>query len=373
VSKVEATSPLQGRLLKRHSQFYYVEAEGIVYECMGRGMLKKAGIEPTVGDFVTLDSVEKGRKTARISSILPRKNSLGRPSVTNTDGVFIVCAFREPAFDFTQTDRYLTHVALTGVEPTLCITKTDLAEDPSELEAIRTLYERLGVPVEFLAVQRDGVSESVRDRMKGRMLVLAGPSGSGKSSMLNVLNKRLKLRVGEVSDKNSRGTHTTRHASLLQIYDNDSTTLVADTPGFTNLRFDQNLPSEIEAVFQDFDPYRADCAFSDCMHLTETGCQVHAHLDEIAPSRYASYQTLINEAREYEAAVKKMSSKVERGYKSLDRKGAKPVQILRLQEKNRDSARNTLRQQVNQLLLDKSEDDEELAEFDLVNEPPDSV
>jgi ribosome biogenesis GTPase / thiamine phosphate phosphatase len=348
---------LEGRLIKRHSQFYYVEAEGVLYECMGRAMLKKAGLEPTVGDFVTLDSVEKDRKTARIGSILPRKNNLGRPSVSNADGVLVVCSFLEPAFDFTQTDRYLTHVALAGLEPTLCITKIDLADDDETFQAIGTLYQSLGVSVEFLAVKREGIPASLRQRMKGRVMVLAGPSGSGKSSLLNALNRNLKLRVGEISDKNARGTHTTRHASLLQIDENDSSTLVADTPGFTNLRFDRNLPEEIEAIFADFAPYRAGCAFSDCLHLSETGCRVRQHLDAIAPSRYQSYQTLIEEAREYEATLKKTSCKVERGFKSLDRKGAQSVQILRLQEKNRDAARNTIRQQVNQLLLNSAHEE----------------
>jgi ribosome biogenesis GTPase len=376
VTKPETVLPLQGRLLKRHSQFYYVEAAGVLYECMGRGMLKKANIEPMVGDFVTLDSVEKERKTARIGSILPRKNNLGRPNVSNADGVLVVCSWREPAFDFTQTDRYLTHVALSGLEPTLCITKTDLSEDSDELKAMVSLYARLSIPVECLAVKRDGVPETLRQRMQGRMLVLAGPSGSGKSSLLNALNPRLKLRIGEVSDKNARGRHTTRHASLLQINSEDPTTLVADTPGFSNLRFDYALPADIEAIFPDFAPYRSDCQFSNCLHIIENGCQVREHLAEIAPSRYLSYQTLIDEAREYEATLRNSSSKMERGYKSLDRKGAQSIQILRLQEKNRDAARNTLRQQVQQILFDQAEEEKEedmSDELELVDDTPDSV
>lgn len=347
-----------GRLLKRHSQFYYVEFEGIVYECMGRGNLKKAGLEPTVGDFVTLDSIEVQAKTARIASILPRKNSLGRPSVTNADGVFVVCAFREPSFDLTQTDRYLTHIALNGLQPVLCITKIDLADSPLDVEAIQTLYEKLGVPVELLSVKRDGVPDSLKQRMKDRMHVLAGPSGSGKSSLLNALNNQLKLRIGDVSDKNARGRHTTRHASLLQIDENDPHTLVADTPGFSNLRFDQCLPADIEGIFPDFSDYRNDCAFSDCLHLTETDCSVKNNMNTIAASRYASYKVLIDEAREYEALLKKTSSKVERGYKRLDGEGSKSIEIVRLQEKNRDPGRKTVRQKVDLWLHEEENQDD---------------
>jgi len=349
-----------GRLLKRHSQFYYVEFEGVVFECMGRANLKKAGLEPTVGDFVTLDSIDEQSKTGRIASILPRKNALGRPSVTNADGVFVVCAFREPSFDFTQTDRYLTHVSLNGMDPVLCITKIDLADNAADLEAIQTLYEKLGIPVEFLSIKRDGVPDSLKQRMKDKMHVLAGPSGSGKSSLLNALNNQLHLRIGDVSDKNARGRHTTRHASLLQIDENDPHTLVADTPGFSNLRFDQCLPADIVSVFPEFRDYKADCAFSDCFHLTETDCAVRNNENCIAPSRYASYQVLIQEAKEFEALLKKSSSKVERGYKRLDGEGSKSIEIVRLKEKNRDPGRKTLKQQVDLLILDEKENEENL-------------
>jgi ribosome biogenesis GTPase len=191
------------------------------------------------------------------------------------------------------------------------------------------------------------------------MHVLAGPSGSGKSSLLNAMNHRLQLRVGDVSDKNARGRHTTRHAALLQIDDDDPYTLIADTPGFSNLRFDQHRTAEIEAAFPDFAPYRKQCMFSDCLHLSETGCHVLENTQAIAPSRYASYRTLIEEAREYEAFLKKNSIKVERGYKRLDGGEAQSIEIVRLREKNRDPGRRTMKQKVEQLYLETDEDENE--------------
>jgi ribosome biogenesis GTPase / thiamine phosphate phosphatase len=360
---------LAGRLVKRHSHFYYVEAEGVLYECMGRGMLKKGGEEPIVGDFVELDSVNPANNTARIQKIQPRTNMLRRPSIANVDGVLVVCSLKEPAFDGVQVDRYLTHVELVGLKPILCVTKSDLAQDAAELDAIRALYaEQLGYDVFFTSYLQPESITVLKTHLEGRVTVLAGPSGSGKSSMLNALNPELQLRVGEVSSKIARGTHTTRHVALLPLSNDDASTLIADTPGFSNLRFDTTLPESVERVYRDFAPYRANCAFSDCLHLNEEGCAVREHLDELAVSRYKSYTTLIGEAREYEETLKATSEKEERGYKVLHRKGQEELYILRLKEKNRDAARNTQKQQVNrQILMEEAEEKSDTAEDSLLD------
>jgi ribosome biogenesis GTPase len=352
---------MQGRLLKRHSHFYYVEADGVVYECMGRGLLKKGGEEPLVGDFVELDSMDAVNRTARIHAILPRRNTLGRPRIANADGVLVVCSLKEPNFDPLQTDRYLTHVELAGLTPVLCVTKADLADNPAELEGIAALYgDRLGYRVVFTSTRRPETLDALRDCLQGRVMVLAGPSGSGKSSLLNALNPALRLRVGDISGKIGRGTHTTRHVSLLSLSPDDPDTLIADTPGFSNLRFDTILPARIESVYRDFVPLRSGCAFSDCLHINEEDCAVRAHLaqsgqavqdgDAIAESRYTGYLALIAEAREAEEALKTAGQKDEPGYKVLHRKGREALHILRLKEKNRDAARNTRKQQVNRLM-----------------------
>ncbi len=353
-------SPLQGRLVKRHSQFYYVEADGVLYECMGRGLLKKGGEEPLVGDFVELDSVNTGNRTARIHTIQPRANMLRRPSIANVDGVLVVCSLKDPVFESPQVDRYLTHVEMAGLSPILCVTKCDLAQDALELNAIRELYnEQLGYEVFFTSTIQPETIIALRSRLRSKVTVLAGPSGSGKSSMLNALNPELCLRVGEVSGKIARGTHTTRHVALLPLSNDDPGTLIADTPGFSNLRFDTTLSNAIEQVYRDFIPYRSHCTFSDCLHITEEGCQVRAHLAEISASRYQSYLNLVSEAREAEDTLKATSEKEARGYKVLHRKGQEELYILRLKEKSRDAARNTQKQQVNrQVLFEEGEEGE---------------
>lgn len=347
---------LTGRLRKYHSNFYYVETDGVLYECMLRGLIKKEGGSALVGDFVELDRVNVEARTARIVRVLERRNVLSRPKMANADQALIVCALREPDFDFHQTDRYLIHVTLAGLMPVLCVSKSDLAKSPEEIERIRSLYaERLNYAVCFTAVDRPDSLLPILNAAKGRMTVLAGPSGSGKSSLLNALNPALALRVGEISGKIQRGQHTTRHVELLNLSDDLPDALIADTPGFSNLKLDYVLPSQVEGAFPDFAPYRNACAFSDCLHVDEEDCAVLAHRAEIAESRYESYLDMLAEARLYKAEADASSRKEEFGYKELHGKGATALRVLRLQEKNRDLSRRTLKQQVRRLDLEEDE------------------
>jgi ribosome biogenesis GTPase / thiamine phosphate phosphatase len=369
---IKPDSQVIGRLRKYHSNFYYVEANGILYECALRGLVKKEGGEVLVGDFVVLDSIDSIAKTARISRILERKNAISRPKLANVDQVLVVYSLRDPVFDPHQMNRYLTHIELAGLIPTLCISKVDLAQSEAELEIIRQVYvETLGYQVIFASVKNlEGLS-LIRELAQGQITVLAGPSGSGKSSLLNALNQDLQLRVGDISEKIARGQHTTRHVELLSLFDDSTDTLIADTPGFSNLKFNYVLPIQLENVFRDFAPYRSQCVFSDCLHVDEEGCNVLQHRSQIAESRYQSYLDLLAEARLYKNEVNSTSQKQEFGYKQLDRKGKDSVRILRLKEKNRDVSRRTQKQQVRLLDMKLSEeDDAEGVTNPLVEEDP---
>jgi ribosome biogenesis GTPase len=346
-----------GRLLKYHSNFYYVEADGVLYECALRGLLKKEGLDVLVGDFVALDSVNEAAKTARVQRVVDRKNAITRPKLANVDQVVVVYSLREPLFDPNQMDRYLTHVELAGLEPILCISKADLAQDGAEISRIQALYqEQLGYQVMFTSVKDPRSLQTIKAIIQDKITVLAGPSGSGKSSLLNTLNPQFKLRVGEVSAKVSRGAHTTRHVELLALTVDDPQTLIADTPGFSNLKFNTTLPLQIAGLFRDFQPYKTDCAFTDCLHVDEEGCHVLTHRDQIADTRYQSYLDMLSEARAYKEEVAATSQKQEFGYKQLDRKGKVSLQILRLKEKNRDGSRRTQKQQVRLLDLEDEPD-----------------
>jgi ribosome biogenesis GTPase len=383
-----STGPLiTGRLRKYHSNFYYVEANGVLYECMLRGLIKKEGTDVLVGDFVELDSIDSATKTARINRVLERKNAISRPKMANIDQVLVVYSLHEPEFDPQQLDRYLTHIELAGLTPIICVSKADLAQSPDELTRIEDLYNKqLGYSVFFTSVQDSTSLDAIRQLAQGKISVLAGPSGSGKSSLLNALNPNLQLRVGEVSEKIARGQHTTRHVELLPLFEDRTDTFIADTPGFSNLRFNYVLPNQLEAAFRDFAPYRDQCAFSDCLHIDEADCAVRAHLNALAESRYQSYKDLLAEARLYKDEANTTSQKEEFGYKQLDRKGKDAVRILRLKEKNRDASRRTMKQRVSQFTgddetadaIDRFDEDfilEEGTTFmdGLVDDPSDSV
>lgn len=340
-----------GHLRKYHSNFYYVEAEGVLYECALRGLLKKEGTEVLVGDYVALDNINPANQTARIVKVLERRNAITRPKIANVDQVLIVYSLKEPVFDPHQLDRYLTHVELAGLTPIICISKADLAQSVQDLANIQATYgQKLGYTILATSIHQPESLTTIRELAQGKTNVLAGPSGSGKSSLLNALNPNFQLRVGEVSDKIARGQHTTRHVELLAL---DKETLLADTPGFSQLKFNTVLPQQVEAVYRDFIPYREDCSFSDCLHLDETGCSVLSHLDSIIPSRYTSYQEQIAEAMAYKEAAKASSQKEEFGYKQIHRKGQEAMQILRLKDKDRDVSRRTQKQQVR--LLEEEE------------------
>lgn len=362
-----------GRLRKQHSDFYYVALADDVYECKLRGLIKKEGTDVLVGDDVVLDSLDPANKTARIYEVLPRRNSILRPKMANVDQVIIVYSLREPDFDPAQMDRYLTHVELAGLHPVICLTKTDLLDSKQEILDIQRLYaDQLGFELWCTSVHDVDGLRALQAQVTGKISVLAGLSGAGKSSLLNAFNPNLQLRVGEVSEKIARGQHTTRHVELVQLFDKDPATLIADTPGFSNLRFNYVLPRQIEAVFRDFAPYREQCAFSDCLHRDESDCAVQAHLAHIAPSRWASYQALLSEALEYKQEAQSTSQKQDYGYKAVSKKGQETLKVLRLKEKNRDASRRTQRQQVYELIEAEGTgwtDDQETLESD----PPDSV
>lgn len=314
----------------------------MVFECFLRGLLKKEGTEILVGDWVELDNVEESNKTARIVNVLPRQNDLTRPKIANVDQVFIVHPYQEPVFSPYQLDRYLTHVELAGLTPVVCISKCDLAAQPSDLEEIQALYQdRLHYPVLFTSVHRPETLAPFRDAAREKVSVLAGLSGAGKSSLLNALKPVLSLKVQEVSEKLSRGQHTTRHVELIEM---EQGMYVADTPGFSNLKFNYVMPEEIEAIYRDFEPFREDCEYSNCLHVDEPGCAVLAHLEEISQTRYESYREVLLEAQAYHEEMKSQSQKNEYGKKTLHRKGKDDLQIVRLKEKAREASRRTMKQ-----------------------------
>lgn len=291
----------QGQIIKIHSDFYYVSFNHETFECKLREVLKKQQEKVLVGDFVEFEN-------GFIQKILPRKNYIPHPAVANIDQIVIVSAVEEPHLDYHQLDRYIAFAEYYKLNIKLCFNKNDLSLDDKTIEQVFSTYQPLGYDIVFTsALEKMGI-EDFKEVMDGKISVLCGSSGVGKSSLLNSLNSNLQLRVKDISDKTKRGTHTTRHCEIMSISDN---TKIIDTPGFSNLKFDFLLPIKIGNLFKEIKPFIGTCKFQDCLHIQETGCNVIEHLSEIPKTRYESYLAFVEEAKTYKEKIKYEGKKKE--------------------------------------------------------------
>jgi len=319
-----------GQIYKIHSDFYYVNFEGKTYECKLREVLKKTKQSVFVGDFVEFEN-------GAVYKVLPRKNYIPRPSVSNLDRIIIISAVKEPELNFSQLNRYISFAKYYGIEAVLCFNKNDLSFDDSIIEKVFSIYEPLGYDILFTSALEGLGTEEFKEILEGKTSVLCGSSGVGKSSLVNAVSG-LNLRTKEVSNKTQRGVHTTRHCEIITLNEN---TRIVDTPGFSNLKFDFILPHDVDKLFPEINKYRAECKFQDCLHDEETGCAVKEHLDTIDETRYQSYLEFVAEAKNYKEKVKYQGTKTESSHKKHNDNLA-----VKISTRKRQSARNTLKQNV---------------------------
>lgn len=284
----------QGRIMKGLGGLYTVrDQEGRLWECSAKGIFRKKGLIPYVGDEVELEEdAEQGKGV--ISTIFPRRTFLARPPVANLDQAVLVSATVEPAPNLLVLDRMIAIAECKGVSPVLVFTKTDLAS-PEKWVAI---YHNAGFPV--LTACPQSPLEGLIPHLSGHLTVFAGNTGVGKSTLLNALLPGLGLSTGEISRKLGRGRHTTRHVELFPVGEGG---LVADTPGFSSFDPEQGeiiLKEALPRAFREFAPYIDQCRFTGCSHTCEKGCAVLAALKagKIEPSRHASYCTLYQEVKD---------------------------------------------------------------------------
>ncbi len=281
----------QGVIMKALSGFYYVDLEGRTLTCRGRGKLRYEKVKPLVGDRVEVTVLEDG--TGAVDAVLSRKNQFNRPAVANVDQMVILCANVNPVTDPFLIDRLTAMAEGKGCEVVICLNKCDL----DEATDLRCIYEAAGFPVVALsAVTGEGVAE-LKILLSGKVSVLTGNSGVGKSSLLNMLEPTFALETGEVSEKLGRGRHTTRHVELFRVGDG----LCADTPGFSSLDAESlELPDRegLAQSFREFRPYMDRCRFVGCSHRKEAGCAVLEAVEAgtIPVSRHKSYCRLYEEA-----------------------------------------------------------------------------
>lgn len=331
---------MRGQIFKIYSDSYYVKSGEKIYPCKIREVLKKQKASVVTGDFVDFDDDV-------ILNILPRKSYIKRPAVANVDQIVVVSALKEPELDFNQLDRYISLAKYYKIPVVLCFNKEDLGLDSELQDEIISIYEDLGYKLVFTsAVEKRGINEFEK-LLAGKISALCGNSGVGKSSLINTLNPNIKLRTKSVSDKISRGTHTTRHCEIIPINEN---TNIIDTPGFSNVKFDFILPKDVDLLFEDISKYNAKCKYSDCLHINESECEVLKNIENIAPSRYESYLEFVKEAFEYKEKVKYNGVKEETYQKFNNNKT-----IAKISQKKRRLSRNTMKQQLYKE-LDRNED-----------------
>ncbi|QQY80782.1 ribosome biogenesis GTPase [Keratinibaculum paraultunense] len=285
---------LSGRIIKGIGGFYYVETERGIYECKARGLFRKHNTIPLVGDKVLI-RVNEEDETGYIEKIMDRSSQLTRPPVANITQAIIVMSVKEPDINFWLLDRFLVMVEYEKLDTIICINKIDLAKD-EELEFIN-IYSKAGYSTIMASAKTGDGIEELREKLKNNITVFAGPSGVGKSSLLNKIDKRLGLKTGEISKKTTRGKHTTRHVELIDIGFNS---YVLDTPGFSSLDL-SFVEEEVQlgSYFREIDKYSYKCKFSGCLHYKEPGCEVKKQMElgNIDKVRYKNYISFLEEIR----------------------------------------------------------------------------
>lgn len=285
-----------GKIIKGIAGFYYVhvEQEG-VYECRAKGIFRKSGEKPLVGDNVRIEILSRDEMEGNLVEILPRKNVLIRPAVSNVDQALVIFAAAKPKPNFNLLDRFLVMMAWQGVDTVICFNKKDIASQEEETE-LRRIYSDAKSKVLFTSAREEEGIEEIREILKGKTTTVAGPSGVGKSSLINLLVPEAKMETGEISHKIDRGRHTTRHSELFYV---EADTYIMDTPGFSSLILPDMEKEDLKDCFAEFKDYEDGCRFKGCMHLNEPDCAVKKAVEEgqISLRRYTSYQELFEELK----------------------------------------------------------------------------
>lgn len=273
---------MRGKIIKLISNDYTVLTQNQKYVCKSRGKFRNMKINPLVGDEVIFDE-----NNNYILEVLPRKNYLLRPPVANVDQAVIITSVKHPDFSSNLLDKLLCIIEFNNIKPIICFTKLDLLDD-NELEEIKKIIDYYK---KIYEVYINDDIEKIKHIFKDKITVFTGQSGAGKSTLLNKLDNSLQIRTNEISIALGRGKHTTRHVELIPLYDG----LVADTPGFSAVDFADMTNADIRDNFIEFNNYRENCKYKDCMHNKEDECAIKKEIDHnILKSRYENYLNFIS-------------------------------------------------------------------------------
>lgn len=286
---------MQGRIIKGVGGSFVVRTDGMDYICHAKGALRYQRIRPLIGDLVRIEPLKNEENFANIVEVLPRKNELIRPLVSNVDQAIIEFAAKDPMPSSYLLDRFLVQMEYQLVPVIICINKIDLV-DMKEAHKFTEAYEKIGYRVLYVsAINGDGLEE-LKGEIAGKTTVWAGPSGVGKSSIINLLAPETSMETGEISEKIKRGKNTTRHVQLLDCGDG---TYVCDTPGFSSIDLPPLEPLELQIYFDEFEEPAKKCRFKGCSHVGEWECGVKTAVRDgkISKSRYEDYKLFYEELK----------------------------------------------------------------------------
>lgn len=288
---------MQGKIIKGIAGFYYVHVFDYgIYECKAKGIFRKERMKPLVGDNVLFDVINEDDKKGNINDILPRTNSLIRPAVANIDQALVIFSIVKPDPNFNLLDRFLIMMEQQGLYCIICFNKSDISSK-EEKEEIRKIYDKTGYSLIFSSAMETGGSIELKKLLLGKTTAVAGPSGVGKSSIINKIQPKVHMETGSISEKIDRGKHTTRHSELIEI---DHNSYIMDTPGFSSLQVFSMQKEELKNYYPEFTKYQEHCRFQECTHTHEPNCAVKEALEQgkISKVRYHNYILLYNEQKE---------------------------------------------------------------------------
>lgn len=281
----------KGTIIRIISNQYQLFADGEMYDAIAMGKLRK-GQSPIVGDVVDFEEFED---KYGIQKIYPRKNKLVRPLIANVDQAIIVMSAKDPDFSTVLIDRLIFLISYAGITPLLCVTKMDLVPDKdNKIYHYIEDYKKSGY--EVVTTGKDFDTREIENLFTGKISVLTGQSGAGKSSLLNRINDQLQIKTQEISKALGRGKHTTRHTELFYINDG----WIADTPGFSSLDFESLDVLTLAHSIEDFKPYTELCKFNDCVHINEPKCAVIEAVErkDVVDYRYRHYVEVVKMIKE---------------------------------------------------------------------------
>ncbi|MDD6190863.1 MAG: ribosome small subunit-dependent GTPase A [Firmicutes bacterium] len=281
-----------GTIVKGIAGFYYVKSGDTLYRCRARGIFKERGVRLATGDKVEFEKAGEGDDSL-ITELLPRKNSFIRPFVTNVDCFAVVTAVKKPAPVLRTIDKFLVMAEKAGTDIVLCINKCDLGNPDKLIEIYESVY-----PVVCLDNIKGTGFDELMKLIKGKATAFAGPSGVGKSTIINRIAPKAEMETGEISSKSGRGKHTTRHSEIFTL-DDEEETMIFDTPGFTSFYGDETEEDELQHYYPEIFRFSGSCRYDNCRHIAEPGCAVKEALADgkISESRYESYRAQMEELR----------------------------------------------------------------------------